>query len=115
MTKGALLPVNNANFTTYPVIMAPKIPAIYKLNTINALFCGKKAAANTANIAKRAPQDINGAIMMVIKRSRRVSNVLVAMTDGTLQPKPTISGTKALPGKPIACIKRSMTYAARAI
>ncbi len=32
-----------------------------------------------------------------------------------LQPKPTISGTKDLPGSPSACIRRSITNAARAM
>ena len=54
-------------------------------------------------------------IMMVIKRSRGASSVRAPITDGTLQPNPTISGTKDLPGKPSACIRRSMTNAARAI
>ena len=52
---------------------------------------------------------------MVSLRSRSLSRVRVAITAGTLQPKPTISGTNALPGSPIERMKRSMTKAARAM
>ena len=45
---------------------------------------------------------MNGDMAMVIKRSRSCSSVRVAMIAGTLQPKPTISGTKDLPGRPTA-------------
>ena len=75
----------------------------------------KNAAENTPKIAKRAPQDINGAIMEVNTRSRGVSKVRAAMIVGILQPKPTIKGTNALPGKPTDCMKRSITNAARAM
>ena len=78
-------------------------------------LCGKKAAANNTYTGRRAPHDIKGAMAIVIKRSRRCSSVRVAITAGTLQPKPTISGTKLLPGRPIQRIKRSITKAARAI
>jgi hypothetical protein len=37
---------------------------------------------------------MNGFIRMVSLRSRSPSRVRVAITAGTLQPKPTISGTK---------------------
>ena len=44
-----------------------------------------------------APQLIHGKTMMVIVRSRFDSIVLVAITAGTVQPKPSTSGTKDLP------------------
>lgn len=75
----------------------------------------KNALANTENIASLAPQDINGDIIKVIRRSLRVSKVLAAIIEATLQPKPTINGTKALPDKPIDCINLSITKAARDI
>ncbi len=53
--------------------------------------------------------------MIVMMRSEARSIVRVAMMAGTLQPKPTSSGTKALPGRPRARIRRSMTNAARAM
>ena len=58
---------------------------------------------------------MNGFINTVSLRSRSLSSVRVAMMAGTLQPKPTIKGTKALPGRPMARIERSMTNAARAM
>ena len=58
---------------------------------------------------------MNGFISIVSLRSRSFSSVRVAMMAGTLQPNPTINGTKALPGRPIARIERSMTNAARAM
>jgi hypothetical protein len=39
----------------------------------------------------------------------------VPLIAGTLQPKPTMSGRNALPGRPIARIARSVTTAARAM
>ena len=63
----------------------------------------------------RAPQDMNGAIIAVSRRSCWVSRLRVAITAGTLQPKPTINGTKDLPGRPIARIRRSRMKAARAM
>ena len=56
-----------------------------------------------------------GAIMIVTMRSVALSIVRVAIMAGTLQPKPTMSGTKALPGRPMARMMRSITKAARAI
>ena len=58
---------------------------------------------------------MKGAIITVMMRSDARSIVRVAMMAGTLQPKPTIRGTNAFPGKPIARIMRSMTKAARAM
>ena len=115
MTNGVASPRMMVYLSIRPVSTAITIPSIYSEKTASAPFCPKKAAANTAKIARRAPQDINGAIMMVIRRSRGASSVRAPITDGTLQPKPTISGTKDFPGKPSACIRRSITNAARAI
>ncbi|SRN27295.1 Uncharacterised protein [Shigella flexneri] len=115
MTNGVASPRMMVYLSIRPVSTAITIPSIYSEKTARAPFCPKKAAANTAKIARRAPQDINGAIMMVIRRSRGASSVRAPITDGTLQPKPTISGTKDFPGKPSACIRRSITNAARAI
>ena len=98
-----------------PVRIAITMPSTYSEKTASAPFWPKKAAAKTAKIANRAPQDINGAIMIVISRSRGASSVRAPITEGTLQPKPTISGTKDFPGRPNACIRRSITKAARAI
>ena len=69
----------------------------------------------TAKMASLAPQDIKGAISIVKILSLSVSRVRAPMTAGTLQPKPTISGTKDFPGRPSQRISRSTTKAARAI
>src|SRR5471032_3244606 len=87
-----------------PVRMATTMPNKYSEKTMEAPSCPKNAAEKTAKIARRAPQDINGAIMTVIRRSRGASSVRAPIIDGTLQPNPTMSGTKDLPGRPSACI-----------
>jgi hypothetical protein len=61
----------------------------------------------------RAPHDMYGAISVVSTRSCSLSSVRVAITAGTLQPKPTINGTKDLPGRPTRRISRSTMNAAR--
>lgn len=66
-------------------------------------------------MAKRALHDINGLIITVNNLSRSESNVRAAIMAGTLQPKPTIIGTKDLPGNPRARIALSTTKAALAI
>ena len=58
---------------------------------------------------------MNGKTKMVISLLRRFSMVRVAITAGTLQPKPIIRGMKDLPCRPILCITLSMIKAARAI
>ncbi len=66
------------------------------------MFCpvvGKKAAANSAYTGRRAPQDMKGAIIAVMTRSRRLSRVRVAITAGTLQPKPEDHRDERLAGK----------------
>ena len=66
-------------------------------------------------IGRRAEHDMNGSIIMVISRERRLSMVLVAMMAGTLQPKPITKGMNDFPWSPIPCISLSMMKAARAI
>ena len=63
----------------------------------------------------RAEQDMKGKTSIVIKRLRGFSIVRVAITAGTLQPKPITIGIKDLPCKPIRCINLSMIKAARAM
>ncbi len=62
----------------------------------------------------RALQEVNGTSRAVMMRCRAFGRIRVAATAGTLQPKPTISGRNARPGRPIARISRSVTTAARA-
>ena len=66
-------------------------------------------------MAKRAPQDIKGAIKIVINRSLGASRVRAPIMDGTLQPNPTISGTKDLPGNLALALIYPSRKAARAI
>ena len=58
---------------------------------------------------------MKGRIIIVMSRERRLSMVRVAMTAGTLQPKPMISGMNDFPCSPIRCMRRSMMKAARAM
>ncbi len=52
---------------------------------------------------------------MVMKRSLRASMVRVAWMAGALQPMPMMRGMKLLPCRPMRCMSRSMTKAARAM
>ena len=58
---------------------------------------------------------MKGRIIIVISRERRLSMVRVAITAGTLQPKPITNGMNDLPCKPMRCISLSMMKAARDI
>ena len=53
--------------------------------------------------------------MIVVNRSRVDSMVRVAITAGTVQPKPKSIGMKLLPWSPNLCMKPSITNAARAM
>ena len=64
-------------------------------------------------MGSRAEQLIIGRTSIVTSRLRLLSMVRVAMTAGTLQPKPMMSGMNDLPCSPILCMRRSMMNAAR--
>ena len=64
-------------------------------------------------MGRRAPQLISGRTMIVTVRSRSDSMVRVAITAGTVQPKPSTSGTKERPCKPNLRITPSITKDAR--
>ena len=66
-------------------------------------------------MGKRAEQLIIGKIIIVMSLLRRLSIVLVAITAGTLQPKPMINGMNDLPCSPILCMSLSMMKAALAM
>ena len=66
-------------------------------------------------MGRRALQDINGLINIVIKRLFRFSIVREAMIAGTLHPNPIINGINDFPCKPILCMILSIIKAARAI
>ena len=63
----------------------------------------------------RAEHDMNGTTSIVTRRLRGFSTVRVAMTAGTLQPKPMTKGMNDLPCKPMRCMGLSMIKAARAM
>ena len=62
-----------------------------------------------------AEQLMNGVNMMVILRSRSDGSVRLAMTAGTVQPKPTSMGTMLRPDSPMRRSSLSMTNATRAM
>ena len=66
-------------------------------------------------IGKRAEQDINGFMSIVIIRLERLSIAREERIAGTLQPKPIIKGMNDLPCRPMRCITLSIINAARAI
>ena len=115
MMNGVASPLSSVLRSTRPVSIATAMPIRYSPNTTFCAPLAKKAAPNSTYTGRRAPHDMNGAIAIVIRRSRRCSSVRVAMMAGTLQPKPTMSGTKDLPGNPTQRMTRSMTNAARAM
>lgn len=58
---------------------------------------------------------MNGIMKIVSIRSRLDSSMRVERIAGTVQPKPTRSGTNDFPGSPKARMKRSARNAARAM
>ncbi len=62
-----------------------------------------------------AEQLMNGVSRMVILRSRSDGSVRLAMTAGTVQPKPTSMGTMLRPDSPMRRSSLSMTNATRAM
>ena len=58
---------------------------------------------------------MNGVSRMVILRSRSDGSVRLAMTAGTVQPKPTSMGTMLRPDSPMRRSSLSMTNATRAM
>ena len=62
-----------------------------------------------------AEQLINGVSMIVIFRSRSEGSVRLAMTPGTVQPKPISIGTMLRPDRPIFRSSLSITKATLAM
>jgi hypothetical protein len=97
-----------------PENAANNIPKIYKALITNAECFGKNADEKSAYMGSFALQLINGVRRIVIFLSRALDSVRVAIIAGTLQPKPTRTGTKLLPDKPILRSGLSIIYAMRA-
>ena len=76
---------------------------------------GTNAPISSAYTGSRALHDMNGAIKMVVKRSRRLSIVRVAMMPGIAHAKLESSGMNARPESPTRPMTRSMMNAARAM
>ena len=109
-------PLNRVLLKRRLIITAITMPTRYSDIMIAERYC----CANIVPIiimyiGKRAEQLISGRMSIVIRRERRLSMVRVAMTAGTLQPKPMIRGMNDLPCSPILCISLSMMKAARAM
>src|SRR5690606_12047698 len=113
--KGVMSRLISRRLTAKPVATASSMPSRYRANTTFCPWAGKNTVAKRIYTVKRAPQDMNGAIRVVSRRSLLLSRVRADITAGTLQPKPTTRGTKDLPGRPRPRISRSMIKAARAI
>ena len=91
------------------------IPTKYKPIITSAACSGKKAAEKNAYIGTLAEQLINGVNNMVIFLSRSEESVRLAITPGTLQPKPISIGTILLPDNPSLRSSLSMINATLAI
>ena len=87
----------------------------YIANTTVPALSGKNVFASITYTVNRAEHDVNGISSAVSRRCFGLPNTRVAEIAGTLQPKPTMSGMNALPGRPMDFITRSVTTAARAI
>ena len=91
------------------------MPVKYSIIITSALLSGKNAAEKNPYIGSLAEQLINGVRSMVILRSLSDGSVLLAITPGTVQPKPISIGTILLPDRPIFLSSLSITKATLAI
>ena len=98
-----------------PTSTSSAIEMTYIINTTLPAWSGKNVAESITNTTKRAEHDVNGMSSAVMMRWRGLPSTRVAEIAGTLQPKPTTMGINALPGRPMARIRRSVTTAARAM
>ena len=79
-----------------------------------AVPTGSISAISITYTGRRAEQLVMGAISVVIRRSRALSIVLVAMMPGMAQAYELSSGTNALPLRPTPAISRSIMNDTRA-
>ena len=100
---------------TLAAMIARKIPKAYRPSITRPACLGKKAPAMRMYTGILPAHDIRGIISIVMMRLFLFSMVLVAITAGTLQPKPMTIGMKDFPWRPILCISLSMMKAPRAI
>ena len=95
--------------------IATRIPVKYKPVITNHPCSGKKAWVKKAYTGILAEQLMKGVKRTVIFRSRSEGRVRVAITAGTVQPKPMSIGTKLLPESPSFLKSLSMMKATLAI
>ena len=91
------------------------IPNKYNPAIINPPRFGKNALTKKEYIGSFAVQLINGVKRIVILRSRSLVKVLVAITAGTVHPKPISIGTILRPDNPIFRSILSITNATLAM
>lgn len=94
--------------------MTRAIDSTYIAKTTVPAALPKNAVATSTYTVSRALQVTNGISSPVSRRCRRSDRMRVPARAGTLQPKPTINGRKARPGRPMSRMSRSTTNAARA-
>ena len=114
-TKGTEFPLNTEDFNNNPVTTATITPVPYKRPITSAVFSGKKTLQKARYTGTFAEQDIKGVSRMVMRRSRSLERVRVAMIAGTVQPNPTSMGTNERPERPILRSRESRTKATRAM
>ena len=115
MTNGAGSPAKGFDFLR---AMPPRMMIAMPITSISAAtyhMSLKKSLANIAMMTVFAPQGMNVAKMIVMRRSRSFSIVRAAMTAGTPHPFPTIIGMNDLPERPNLRNMRSMMNATRAM
>ena len=99
------------NATKIPTAIADK----YRTTSTSPPFPGKKALVRKAYIGILAEQLMNGVRRIVSFLSLAEGSVLVAITAGTVQPKPISSGTMLLPLNPTFRSRVSLINATLAI
>ena len=85
------------------------IPITYMEKATTMAHCGKNISENRTYMGSLAEQDIKGVMIIVLLLSCSVSSALVAIIAGTVQPKPSTIGRKALPESPTFPIMPSIT------
>ena len=122
MTYSGRPPLRTLRLRAHATAMAAMMPRKYSAKSVMpgsvtkpTQRFGTNAPMSSAYTGSRALHDMNGAIMMVVKRSRRLSMLRVAMMPGMAQAKDESSGMNERPDSPTLAITRSMMNAARAM
>ena len=115
-------PLSAVRLSTHATLMAAAMPRKYIANSVMpgrvtkpTHRLGTKAPMSSAYTGNRALHDMNGAIMMVASRSRRLSMLRVAMMPGIAHANEESSGMNDRPERPTRLMMRSMMNAARAM